>query len=296
MKILVTGGAGFIGAHLVNRLATANASEIIVLDNLHRGYSRHLLPAGVRFLKHDVRDRAALADAMAGCGTVFHLAAQSNVLGAVADAEYAFSSNVVGTHNLLTEAKRSGVRRVVFTSSREVYGDPKTLPVRESTPLKPKNAYGASKLAGEVYCRFAATQGLETCILRLANVYGPADRDRVIPLFLAGAIAGKPLTVYGRNKVLDFVWIDTVVEALIRAATGPVFQGAINVGSGLPCTIADLAHRIVELTGSTSSVHVQEERGQEVGRFVADIRRGRRLLDIPAVEDPLWGLPQMLDQ
>lgn len=294
MKILVTGGAGFIGAHLVNRLTSTEAGEIAVLDNLHRGYSRHLLPSGAEFLKADIRDKNAVASAMRGCDVVYHLAAQSNVLGAVADAEYAFSSNVVGTHNVLAQAQRAGVTRVVFTSSREVYGDPKVLPVKETTPLQPKNAYGASKLAGEVYCRFAATQGLETSILRLANVYGPADRDRVIPLFLSAARDGRPLTVYGSGKVLDFVWVDTVVDALIRAASGPAFRGAINVGSGVPTTIADLARRIVDLTKSSSIVEMKEERGQEVGRFVAEIKRGQKLLELPLIGDPLWGLPQML--
>ena len=294
MRILVTGGAGFIGAHLVNRLAANRASEIVVLDNLHRGYSRHLLPGDVQFLHDDIRDKSALEKAMRGCDVVYHLAAQSNVLGAVADAEYAFTSNVVGTHNVLAEAQRAAVKRVVFTSSREVYGDPKILPVPESTPLQPKNAYGASKLAGEVYCRFAAVQGLQTAVLRLANVYGPADRDRVIPLFLDAARQGRPLTVYGRSKILDFVWIDTVIDALMRAATGPAFRGAINVGSGLPTTIADLAQRIVNLTGSSSPVHIEEERGQEVGRFVAEIKRGQRLLELPKTGDPLWGLARML--
>src|SRR5207245_9289304 len=149
-----------------------------------------------------------------GPNVVCQLAAQSNVMGAVYDADYAYSSNVTGTFNVLRAAVSAGVKRVVFTSSREVYGDPRRLPVRESAPLPPKNGYGASKAAGEVYCRAAANEGIETVILRLANVYGTRDRGRVIPLFAQAAAAGWPLTIYGGKQVLDFIWVETVVDVL----------------------------------------------------------------------------------
>src|SRR5207245_6973446 len=151
-----------------------------------------------------------------GPNVVCQLAAQSNVMGAVYDADYAFGSNVTGTFNVLRAAASAGVKRVVFTSSREVYGDPRQLPVRESCPIRPKNGYGASKAAGEVYCRAAANDGLETVILRVTNVYGTRDRDRVVPLFARSAGSGSPLTLYGGKQVLDFVWIDTVVDALVK--------------------------------------------------------------------------------
>jgi UDP-glucose 4-epimerase len=268
--------------------------EIAVVDSLHRGYSRNSLPRSIRVEPTDIRDAAALERAVRGCEVVFHLAAQSNVMGAVMDSDYAFSTNVVGTYNLLEASARAGVKRVVFTSSREVYGDPKALPVPENAPLRPKNAYGASKAAGEIYCRLAAHQGLETVVLRLANVYGPGDRDRVIPLFGAAAAANDPLTVYGSHKLLDFVWIGTVVDALIQVAFGRYVRGPVNVGSGKGTTIVQLARRIVNLTGSSSRVRVANEREQEVGRFVADITRGKRLLQLPEPADPLWALPQVL--
>lgn len=294
VRILVTGGAGFIGGHLVNRLVATHGGEIVVLDNLHRGYSRGLLPGSVDFRKGDIRDPAAVADAVRGCDVVFHLAAQSNVMGAVADSGYAFSTNVVGTHLVLEATASAGVKRLVFPSSREIYGDPKSIPVQETAPLRAKNAYGASKAAGEVYCRLAAQQGLETVVLRLANVYGPGDRDRVIPLFAAAAAHNKTITVFGRQKVLDFLWIDTLVDALLQAGFGRYIQGPVNVGSGKGTNLVDLARRIVGLTASTSRIEVVEEREQEVGRFVADITRAKRLLRIPEPEDPLWALPQML--
>ena len=290
----MTGGAGFIGAHLVNRLASTHAGDILVLDNLHRGHSRDSLPSSVQFLEADIRSRADVDLAVRGCDIVFHLAAQSNVMGAVADSGYAFSTNVVATHIVLDAAAAAGVKRLVFTSSREVYGDPKSIPVRETAPLRAKNAYGASKIAGEVYCRLAAQQGLETAVLRLANVYGPGDRDRVIPLFAAAAAAGEPITVFGSHKILDFVWIDTVVDALIQAGFGRHIRGPVNVGSGKGTTLVDLARRIAKLTKSSSRIQVTGEREPEVGRFVADIARGKRLLGIQEPADPLWALPQML--
>jgi UDP-glucose 4-epimerase len=295
MKILVTGGAGFIGSHLVEQLVESDAGSIVVLDNLHRACLPDQIAEAVRFIKGDVRNRVTVENAMSGCEVVFHLAAQSNVMGAIADAEYCFSSNVTGTFNVLQAALKAGVKRLVFTSSREVYGDPTRLPVRETSPLRPKNAYGTSKVAGEIYCRLAVREGVEVVILRLANVYGPGDRDRVIPLFAKAAASDQPLTVYGKRKVVDFVWIGTVTDALLKSALGPFVRGPANVASGKGVNIVDLAHRVVQLTRSSSPVQIVSERDKEVGCFVADIARGKRLLGIPEVDDPLWALPRCID-
>ncbi len=270
------------------------AGDIRVVDNLHRGHSLDSLPSTVEFWRVDIRDPVAVADALRGSEIVFHLAAQSNVMGAVADADYSFGTNVVGTYHVLQAAAAAGVKRVVFPSSREVYGDPRDIPVPESAPLRAKNAYGASKIAGEVYCRLAAQQGLETVVLRLANVYGVGDRDRVIPLFAASASAGLPITVFGRHKILDFVWIDVVVDAFIKIAFGSYIRGPVNIGSGKGTTILDLARRMVDLGRSVSNIKVVEERDQEVGRFVADITRAKRLLNIPEPDDPLWALSRAI--
>jgi UDP-glucose 4-epimerase len=295
MGIVVTGGAGFIGGHLVERLASVSERNIVVVDNLHRAcIDPRNFPEKVRFHRADIRDRAALEKAMRGCKVVFHLAAQSNVMGAVFDGDYALSSNVQGTYNVLRAAASVGAKRMVFTSSREVYGDRKKLPVRESVALRPKNGYGASKAAGEVYCRAAAVEKVETVILRLANVYGPRDRDRVIPLFSRAALAGEPLRLYGGDQILDFVWIDTVVDALIKAAFGPAIKVPVNVGSGKGTTIADLARRVVGMAGSPSPIDILPRRKHEVGRFVADVARAQRALDLTPPEDPLYRLGDVL--
>ena len=135
------------------------------------------------------------------------------------------------------------MRRLVFSSSREVYGEPESIPVRESAPLTAKNPYGASKIAGEAYCQvWESTTGLECQILRFANVYGPRDRDRVIPIWLERASRGEPLELYGGEQVIDFVWVGKAVEALLAAA-GIEPTGPINVGSGMGSTLPYLAHR-----------------------------------------------------
>jgi nucleoside-diphosphate-sugar epimerase len=297
MRILVTGGAGFIGSHLVERLARDRAGEIVVMDNLRRGRTENLEVCRDRitFLQADIRDRDALGEAMRGCELVFHLAAQSNVIGAVQDVEYSFTSNVDGTFNVLLAGRAVGIKRIVFTSSREVYGDPKDLPVPETAPVAPKNAYGASKVAGEVYCRVLGEQSPETVILRLANVYGTRDRDRVIPIFVDNALRGEPLVLYGGKQILDLVWIDTVVDALLRAGFGDRIREPVNIGSGKGTPIADLARRVLETAKSASEIQVAPSREMEVARFTADITRAHELFGIEQPADPLSHLPKVVE-
>ena len=299
MEILVTGGAGFIGSHLVDALLERPDVHVRVLDNLHRGrwqnLVRHAADPRLTPIEADVRDVAVLREALRGVDVVFHLAAQSNVLGAVGDPRYAFESNVCGTFNVLEAAATAGVRRVVFASSREAYGEPRTLPVSEDAPLAAKNGYGASKAAGELYCRaFAGSAGLETAVLRLANVYGPRDIDRVIPRWLALAEAGAPLEVYGGDQLIDFVPVATVVEAFLRAAAADVAGLPINVGSGTGTPILALAQRILALSGSRSELRVLPANGAEVRCFVADTRRMKALLGVEPPADPLRELAAMI--
>ncbi len=299
MSIVVTGGAGFIGRHLVARICASRAAfgasdePVVVVDNLRRGAREALEPliasGEVRFIAGDVRDADTLETAMRGAEYVFHLAAQSNVLGAETDPDYAFTTNVMGTYRVLQAATRAGARRLVFTSSREVYGQPASLPVPEVAPLAPKNAYGASKAAGEMACRTAAARGgLEVVSLRLANVYGAGDSGRVIPLWLERAARGDDLLIYGGNQVLDFVWVGDTVTALIRAALvsrvifaasgllpdandEPGFFTAINVGTGQGTPIHLLASRVREAIGSEVNVRLLPARAAEVERFIADV-------------------------
>jgi UDP-glucose 4-epimerase len=295
-KVLVTGGAGFIGSHLVDRLVD-RGDDVVVVDSMRRGkrakLEKHVLGSRVRLVEGDIRHFDVLASAVEGCETVYHLAAQSNVMGAVQDAEFSVTTNVLGTFNVLRSAVEAQVARVVFTSSREVYGEPRSLPVAEDDPLIPKNPYGASKVAGEAYCRaFASTPGLPVHVVRLANVYGPGDSDRVIPLWLAGAQRGDDLSVYGGDQVIDFLWIGTAVDALTWAADRGL-PGPVNIGSGKGTRILDLAERVLAVTGHKSKIVRTAARDVEVAKFVADVGRMRGLGLLPEA-DPLGHLEELV--
>ncbi|MGA3079058.1 MAG: NAD-dependent epimerase/dehydratase family protein [Bryobacteraceae bacterium] len=279
MRVLVTGGAGFIGSHLVQKLLREPTVTVRILDNLHRCCNSFAGVPRVEFLRGDIRDRQAVHAATDGIDVIYHLAAQSTVLGAVKDIDYSFTTNVAGTLEVLSAACDCGVRKVIFTSSREVYGQTASLPVPESAPFSPKNAYGTSKAAGELYCRFFAESGIDVEVLRLANVYGPGDSERVIPLFLANALNGLPLVIHGENKILDFVWIGDVVDALVSVQTLALSGQPLNIGSGEGTSLLDLAQQILRLTRSPSVIQSAGARKAEVDRFVADIRLAENLLD-----------------
>ena len=299
-RVVVTGGAGFIGSHLVDRLLDQDADvEVTVLDNLWRGRREHLLrhakDARLRLLEQDVRDRDGLEVALRGADLVYHLAAQPTVMGAADDASYTFDTNVGGTFNVLRAAALNNVQRVVFASSRQVYGEPINLPVDEEAPLMAINLYGASKLSGEALCRaYRRETGLSAVVLRLANVYGPRDTGRVIPLWLDQAKAGQDLVVYGGKQVLDFVWVGHAVSALERAgaALGPL--PPINIGSGTGTKLVDLARRLGRLVGGRAHLLLQPARPAEVTRYIAKIERMRDLLQLEPALDPLGHLSALL--
>jgi len=165
-----------------------------------------------------------------------------------------------------------------------------------SARLRPKNAYGSSKAAGEMCCAMTADSGLETVILRLANVYGPGDEGRVIPMFVHNALRNLPLALYGGEQILDFVWIDTVVDALAQAGMGRAVKGPVNVGSGIGVTIVELCSRVIAATGSRSTVRLEASRGLEVRGFVADIARAKRIFKLKSPDDPLFALDSVVER
>ncbi|OQY29147.1 MAG: hypothetical protein B6244_04740 [Candidatus Cloacimonetes bacterium 4572_55] len=296
-SVLVTGGAGFIGSHLVDRLIAKGKYTVTIFDNLFRGKPENIEShiSDARFIRGDLRDKDAVIDACQGQEIIFHLGAQSNVMGAMSDSRYSFESNVVGVYNLLDAARQVGTRRVIFTSSREVYGEGMDLPVHEDHPLQAKNPYGASKASGEIYFRvFGSVYGLETVIFRLANVYGERDFGRVIPIFLERAYRGDPLWIYGGDQVIDFIRIDIVIEALMQSMDREDILGfPINIGSGTGVTLQKLASRVRDVTESKSETLFRPVRTHEVARFTADISRFRRYFDIPIPPDPLDYLQKM---
>jgi UDP-glucose 4-epimerase len=294
--IIVTGAAGFIGKHLTRYLLSHTDDVIVGLDNLRRGDWSGLSPTERLVpVTADVRDPHDLDRLFAGARLVFHLAGQSQVMDSVWDQDYAFNANVAGTYNVLRASQRSGVRHVVFTSSREVYGEPNRLPVAEESPLIAKNPYGASKIACEAYCRlFDTGNGMRVSVARLTNVYGPGDRGRVIPAFIKHALQGSPLVLYGGQQVIDFVPVRVVVEALWRLALEPS-DAPINVGSGTGVSLQDVAARIIQATRSDSEIDYAPARSEEVVKFVADVGRMRGRLRVEAPDDPLADLPGQIE-
>jgi nucleoside-diphosphate-sugar epimerase len=290
MRVLVTGGAGFIGRHLVKALRD-DGDKVVVLDNLKRG-DRTVIPEDVSFIEGDIRDYSTVRNAMSSCDIVYHLAAQSNVMGAVNDPDYSFTSNVVGTYYVLKSAAAVGINRIVFTSSREVYGEVEKLPVTEDQPTTPKNPYGASKVAGEAYCRVAhATNGIDVNVVRLANVYGVGDHDRVIPRWLNLAQRGEDLTLYGGEQILDFVPINLVIGALRKAGEISFHGAPVNVGSGQGVSLRTLAARIRELPDVHVDMRILPARSIEVTKFAADVTRMEEILGLTPPDDPLEDLP-----
>ncbi len=299
MKVLVTGGGGFIGSHLVDKLM-AEGTDVVVLDNLFRGkkanLSDHFSSERFTFIQGDIRDFHTCKDAVKGCDYVYHLAAQSNVMGAVKDLDYSFNTNVVGTYNVLKAAKDANIRRFIFSSSRESYGEALKMPVREDHPLNAKNSYGASKVAGEKYCQvFASMYGMETAIFRFANVYGPRDFDRVIPIFIQSARSGEDINIFGGEQLIDFISIEVIVSALLdaRANTG-ILNGPVNVGSGKGTSLFELAREIKQLASTECQVNILPARSVEVVKFVASMERFKNTFKIPVPGDPLYFLARML--
>lgn len=289
MRVLVTGGAGFIGHHLVPALVS-RGHDVVVIDNFRRGRWRLPALAGARVVQGDIRDIDSCRAAAAGARAVVHLAAQSAVISSETDPAATIATNVTGTWNVVTAAREAGATHLVFASSREVYGEPARLPVHEDAPLAPRNLYGASKVAGEALVSTLRGTGTAPSILRLANVVGSGDADRVVPLWVTAAQRGQPLKVFGGTQELDFVPVATVVAAIVRLVErGPV-GAPVNVGSGTRTSLLALADRLRAEIGSGVPVEILPPRGPEVMRFQADVRRMRALLGIEPPCDPLAGL------
>jgi UDP-glucose 4-epimerase len=295
-RVLVTGGAGFIGSHLVDFLAQHGA-ELIVVDDLSRARvdwlkSRRQDPR-IHVVQGSILDEERLASVMPGVSAVYHLAAIATVMMAVRNPEKTLKVNTLGTAQVALAAQRAGVKRLVFSSSREVYGDPAALPVHEDAPIRPKNVYGASKAAAELFLN--TLDNMEIVTLRLANVYGPGDSDRVIPIFLHNALNGLPLTLYGGQQALDLIWIGDVVETLVKAGfSDALASGPINVGSGMSTSVRSLAQRIADLVGGSMTIRLAPPRGPEVEHYQADLTRAGQYFGLQPKADPLEHLPEVL--
>jgi UDP-glucose 4-epimerase len=292
VRALVTGGAGFIGSHLVDALL-ARGDDAVVLDNLATGRLDNL-PAGVEVIEGDVTDPATVAEAVAGCEVVFHQAALGSVARSVADPLASDQANVRGTLAVLDAAHRAGVRRVVLASSSSVYGGASQVPTPETAPLVPRSPYAVTKLAGEHYARvFWELHGLETVCLRYFNVFGPRQRHdspyaAVIPLFVDALLRGVPPQVHGDGRQSrDFTFVADAVAANLRAAEAPADRcagRAYNIARGRPASLLELLDLLSDELGvSVTPVHTDPRPG-DVRHSHADISAARRDLGYaPAV-------------
>jgi nucleoside-diphosphate-sugar epimerase len=286
--VLVTGGAGFIGSHLVEHCAERGA-RVRVLDDFSSGSPANLarLRGAIELERGDVRDVAQLAHAARGCDVVFHLAARASAPAALADPAAAHAVNASGVLHALLAARDAGVRRLVFASSCALYGDGDGDVQRESDPARPRSVYAIQKLCGELYCReLAPGLGVEAAVLRLFNVYGPrqdpgSEYAAVVPRFLAALERREPVGVFGDGEQSrDFVYVGDVVRALVAAADAPgVGDGAaINVGSGEALRVRELCAVLSEVYGRPVERRHAPARPGDVLHSRASIDRARERL------------------
>jgi nucleoside-diphosphate-sugar epimerase len=289
-RVLVTGGAGFIGAHLTERLL-AEGQAVRVLDNFSTGSRANLgfaprYGAALEVVEGDVRDLAALERAAAGVSVIFHQAAMRSVPRSVADPLGANEHNVAGTLHVLEAARRRGVPRVVYASSSSVYGDRPDLPKREDQPPAPVSPYAVSKAAGEQYAAvWARLYGVQTVGLRYFNVFGPrqdpqSEYAAVIPRFILWGLRGEPLEVHGDGtQTRDFTYVDNAVEANLLAARAEGVSGEVfNVGCGERTSLLAVIARLESVLGRSLARRHTPLRAGDVPHTLADIDKAKRRL------------------
>ncbi len=285
MRVLVTGGAGFLGSALARRLV-ADGNAVAVLDDLSTGDPSRL-PSTIRFARGDVRDIPSLWSLLVDVEVVYHLAARVSVPASILyPAEYN-AVNTGGTVSLMTAARDAGVRRVVFASSGTIYGEQPDQPIAESAWPHPANPYAVSKLAAEGYVRaIGELYRIETVILRIFNAYGPGQvagtaHPPVIPAFVTQILSEGSLILHGvppGSQTRDFVYVDDVVDSLVRAGTTPGISGRLyNIGSGTEVAIRDLVGYLEQSTGRQAFTVASGQSGG-VARMCADITLAAREL------------------
>lgn len=290
MKILITGGAGFIGSHLCEKY-TKEGHTVICLDNFMNGNLiniRHLLNyRNFKLINGDIRDFDLLEKIMRDVDVVFHLAAQIHVDRSIIEPKLTYEINVLGTQNILEVARMYDVEKIIHASTSEVYGSAQYAPMDEKHPLNAPHPYGASKIAADRMCyAYIETYGMNICIMRLFNIYGPRQKDSgyggAISLFTKRALSNMPPIIYGDGEqIRDYTYIEDTVRAYdMILNSNKQIREPINFGTGREIKIIDLANKIIELCGKGGKikpVHVEPRPG-EVRRLVADISKAKELL------------------
>ena len=280
MKVLVTGGAGFIGSHIVEHYQ--GKAEVRVLDNLRSGFKHNLAGFEYEFIEASILDREAVRRAVQGVDYIFHLAAMISVPESMAKPIECNELNTNGTLVVLEEAAKAGVKKLVLSSSAAIYGDNPVVPKVETMFPEPKSPYAITKLDGEYYCRMFAAEGkLPTACLRYFNVFGPRQDPQsqyaaAVPIFIHRALKHEPITIYGDGEqTRDFIYVKDIAAANVYAATHPAVAGVYNVAYGAKITIKELCQTICRLTGSRSEIKHAPERAGDVKHSMAAVDRLR---------------------
>ena len=275
MKVLVTGGCGFIGSHVVEHYQ--DSAEVVVLDDLRTGHQRNLDGLKCRYVKGSILDRSAVDEAMEGVDYVIHLAALVSVPESMAKPLETVDINVHGLLNVLESAAANRVKKLCFASSAAVYGENPIQPKVETMAPDPRSPYAITKLDGEYYCGLYARENrLSTACLRFFNVFGPRQDPTsayaaAVAIFLKRASAGEPITIHGDGgQTRDFIYVKDIVGALAFAAETPGLEGVFNAGYGTATTIAGLAEEIVKLTGSRSEIRHEPPRAGDIRHSTSD--------------------------
>ncbi len=292
MKIAVTGGAGFIGSHIVEYWSGQNA-EILILDNLKTGYRNNVKGfTGIDFIEGSINNKSLVNEILQGVDYVFHLAAMVSVPESIENPEECVDVNVKGLLNVLDSCVKNGVKKIIFSSSAAVYGDDPALPKTVNLKPKPLSPYGITKLDGEYYLQmFEREYGLNAVSLRYFNVFGPRQDPKsqyaaAVPIFIYKALKNEDITIYGDGEqTRDFIYVKDVVKANILAATNENVSGVFNVANEKTITINELANTIIELTQSKSKIIYAAERPGDIKHSLASIKETRERLGFEPEHD-----------
>jgi UDP-glucose 4-epimerase len=302
MRALVTGGAGFIGSHLVEELLRMGAS-VRVLDNFSSGKRENLeaFHGDLEILEGDLRDEEAVKAAIRDVELVFHLAAFISVPQSMVDPEECFAVNVAGTIKLLEAARRAGVHKIVLSSSTAVYGNPDTFPTGEEAPQRPLSPYALSKQVNELYARlYTQTFNLPVTALRYFNVYGPRQRPdsdyaAAISIFTRRLVNGEPITIFGDGKQSrDFIFVKDVVRANLRASESDSAGEVFNVCTGCETSLLDLLETLSEVFPRQPEVRFEAPRPGDISRSKGDPEKAAAILGFRASTSLTSGLAQTI--
>jgi UDP-glucose 4-epimerase len=285
MKVLITGGNGFIGSHLAERLIEQGDS-VTLFDLIFNSNTSEI---NCKKIRGDIKDYDSIKKAVQGKEAVFHFAAVSRVLWGEQDPLNCWQTNSTGTVNVLEACRKAKSKpSIFFASSREVYGEPEYIPVDEKHPKNPKSVYGTTKLSAEHACfSYHKTFGIDVVVFRFSNVYG-SERDqleRVIPKFMIKALRGENITLNGGDQILDFTFVDDTVSGIISSCNAK-FNGVSNVNgedfqfvTGRGVSVAELSKKIVELADSPSTITRIQAKNFDVTKFIGDPSKSYKILD-----------------